>query len=234
MMASIREEELMAHLDGELPGLQASRIARAVEEDEALRAEAEAQRRLKERLARRFDPIAEEPVPDRFRAMLETNVVSLQTPAKRGLRLGWPQAAAIAASFAVGILAIQMFSSDDRSGTAGGGTLIAAGDISRALETQLASAEDPRAKTRIGVTFAARDGRLCRTFETSATAGLACREAEGWHLVASAPGTGALGEYRQAGSGPASVMRAAERMMAGTPFDAGAERQARDRGWSAR
>ena len=33
MMATIREEELMAHIDGELPGLEAGRIASALAED---------------------------------------------------------------------------------------------------------------------------------------------------------------------------------------------------------
>ena len=234
-MPKIRDEQLMAHIDGELPGIEDSRVAEALHEDEALRAQADAQRRLKERLARRYDPIASEPVPDRFRTMLETNVVRFPAPRSAPeIARRWPQVAAIAASFVVGILAAQMIPSDDPNAL-GGSALIASGDLANALDSQLASSQDPRSPTRVGLSFAARDGRLCRTFETSATAGLACRSGESWQLIASAPGSRAAGgEYRQAGSGPALVMETAEALMAGAPFDAQAERRAMDKGWTVR
>jgi hypothetical protein len=234
MTARIDDEELMAHLDGELPGIEAGRIARALAEDDALRAEAEGQRRLKERLARRYDAVLEEPVPERLRAMLQLKVVPFPAPAGHPLRLGWPRAAAIAASLALAVVAASFFS--ERGGVPGTtGEPRAAAALSAALDSQLASAQPGGADTRIGLSFAARDGRLCRTFETGAIAGLACRGGDGWQIVTSAVASGQGGaEYRQAGSGSTLVMERAEQMMVGAPFDAKAEREARDRGWTVR
>lgn len=231
-MMSIREEQLMAHLDGELSVLEEDRVARALAEDEALRAEAEAQRRLKEKLARRYDAIVEEPVPDRLRAMLETNVVPLSGPRRSPHRPGWPAAAAIAASLALAVVALNLFST--RSDAPDAREPVAGGILAAALDTQLASTQTGDAPILIGISFAARDGRLCRTFEADATAGLACRGGSGWQVVASARSAPRGGEYRQAGSGSASVMEAAEKMMVGGPFEAKAERAARDKGWSGR
>lgn len=230
-MARIPDEELMAHIDGELPGLDDGRIAGALEQDEALRAEAEAQRRLKERLARRYGAIVEEPVPERLRAMLEPKIVPFPAPARHPLRLGWPRAAAIAASLALAVVAVSLF--QERAASPSEARL--AGELSAALDTQLASMQLSGAATRVGISFTARDGRICRTYESGSVAGLACRGGDGWRSVVS---TGAErqggGEYRQAGSGPALVMDTAEKMMAGAPFDAEAERVARDRGWTIR
>ena len=233
-MARIEEELLMAHVDGELDPSTASRVADALAEDDGLRAEAEAQRRLKDRLAAHYGPVADEEVPVRLRAMLESNLAVL--PAARPARgFGWPAWAAIAASFAVGLLAVQMI--PEGGGPAGvtGDRLVASGGLARALDTQLVAEQPRSAPTRVGVSFAAKDGRICRTFESRAMAGLACREGEAWHLVAheSAPPEGG-GEYRQAASGTGAIMRIAQEMMKGEPFDARAEREARDTGWASR
>jgi hypothetical protein len=236
MMARIGEELLMAHVDGELDELNASRVAKALAEDAELRAVAEAQRRLRSRLAERYGPVVDEEVPERLRAMLETNVVALSTARpQRRLRLGWREAGAIAASFAIGLVSAQMIPERTKPTGVTGDLLVAAGPLAEALDTQLASEQSPTEPTRIGVSFAAHDGRLCRTFETRDIAGLACREDEGWQVVSSAAARrGPGGEYRQAGSGPAFVMRLSQELMAGEPFNAQAERQARDTGWAPR
>lgn len=236
MMAGIEEELLMAHVDGELDALTAGRVAKALAEDAELRALAESQRRLRNRLAEHYGPVADEEVPERFRAMLETNVVPL--PAARAQRrsvLGWRVAGAMAASFVVGLIAAQMIPERGMPTGVTGDRLIAAGPLVQALDTQLASEQSGREPTRIGVSFAAKDGRLCRTFESRDMAGLACREGEGWHVVTSAaapPASG--GEYRQAASGTVFVMRVSQELMRGEPLDAQAERQARDTGWASR
>jgi hypothetical protein len=86
------------------------------------------------------------------------------------------------------------------------------------------------AQTRIGLTFMDTQGRPCRTFESRALAGLACRGDGRWQVVmAAAAETTAQPIYRQAGSSP--VMAAAQRMMASEPFDAEAERAAVRGGW---
>lgn len=232
-MARIDEELLMAHVDGELDPLAAGRVAEALAQDSDLRAEAEAQRRLRDRLSRHYDPVLDEEVPKRLRAMLDTNVVELRSPGTaRRPSLGWRVGGAMAASFLVGLIAAQTMT--ERAGQAGvtGDRLVAAGPLAETLDTQLASEQPESASTRIGVSFAADDGRLCRTFENAVMAGLACRDGESWHVlthVAARPAAG--GEYRQAASGADLVMRVSQEMMKGEPFDAKAERRARDTRW---
>jgi hypothetical protein len=234
MMADIEEELLMAHVDGELDPQTATRVARALETDLDLRAQADSQRRLRERLAGHYGPVADEEIPARLRAMLESNVVALPTsrPERRFGRRAW---AAMAASFVVGLVAVQMI--PDGGGPAGvtGERMVASGALARALDTQLVSEQSTSAPTRIGLSFAAKDGRICRTFENGAMAGLACRQGESWHLVAhqSAP-PGPDAEYRQAASETGAVMRLSQELMKGEPFDAQAEREARDKGWVSR
>jgi hypothetical protein len=233
MMAGIEEELLMAHVDGELDPLTAARVAKALAQDAELRAVAESQRRLRDRLAGHYNPVVDEEVPSRLRAMLDTNVIALPTaPSRRRPSFGWAAAGAMAASFAVGIFAAQVI--PDQTAPAGvtGERLVAAGPLARALDTQLVSEQSDSVPTRVGVSFAANDGRLCRTFENQVMAGLACREGEGWHVLtyaAARPGPG--GEYRQASSGTDVVMRISQELMRGEPFDAQAERRARDTGW---
>ena len=236
MMAGLEEELLMAHVDGELDTLTAGRVADALAEDSELRAVAEAQQRLRNRLAEHYGPVADEEVPERFRAMLETNVVPLTAArAQRRPVLGWRAAGAMAASFAVGLIAAQMIPERTIPTGVTGDRLIAGGPLAQALDTQLASEQSGTEPTRIGVSFAAKDGRLCRTFESRVMAGLACSENDAWHILTSAaarPASG--GEYRQAASGTDLVMRVSQDLMRGEPFDARAERRARDTGWASR
>lgn len=229
MSSDFTDEAVMAFVDGELDDITAGRMARAAAADAALRGKIDAQRRLRDALSARYDPILDEPVDARFRAMLGDNVVPLAPRRRPAPRFGWREAAAIAATFAVGFLTAQTISP---SGGIDTGPALAAGRLESALETQLASAQAADAPVRIGVTFAASDGRTCRTFEAQAMAGIACREPNGWNLVAAAASRReAAGEYRQAGSGSAWVMEQAQEMMAGQPLDADAERLARERGW---
>jgi hypothetical protein len=231
-MSAIPEETLMAYVDGELDEISRSRVERALSIDAELGAALEAQRRLKARLSGRYDPVLSDEVPQRLRSMLETNVVPLAAARRleRPSRSWWPQAAAIAATFVAGLVTAGALSDGGASGTSGE-ALAAKGELAEALDSKLA-AETASQPTRIGVSFAAQDGRFCRTFETSQLAGLACRGDAKWDLVATARVTApAGGEYRQAGSAAAVVMQTAQEMMAGQPLDAQAERRARDARW---
>ena len=239
MKSGIDEDLLMAHLDGELDTLTAGRVAEALAKDPELRALAEEQRRLKHRLADHYGSVIHEEIPSRLRSMLETNVIALPAGAAKRPGLGWPAWGALAASFAIGLVAAemipQMIPARIGPAVATGERLVAAGPLARALDTQLASEQSPSQATRIGLSFAAKDGRICRTFENQVMAGLACRDGEGWNLVAHEtvrPGPG--GEYRQAASGTALVMPISQELMNGEPFDARTERQARDAGWVSR
>ena len=234
---TISDEMLGAYADGALaPGEQAM-VERALTDDPALRARLDAQRRLHAALAAQFGPIAEEPVPERFRALLQPQAQPVDLAAARQARaerierralFRWPHYAGMAASLAVGLLAGQL--ALDRGAPIGmdDGALVARADLARTLDSGLASA--PAAgETRIGLTFADRQGRVCRSFDRKDLSGIACREDGAWRVAMTAAPSGTAGEYRQAGA-PA-VLVEAEKMMAGEPFDAAAERAARDNGW---
>ena len=113
--------------------------------------------------------------------------------------------------------------------TSANGTLAASGALAEVLDTQLASNQPQGAAVRIGLSFRDRDGRYCRSFEGRTLSGIGCRNPGGWSLERTMTGQ-AGSDYRQATSG-ALATDVAE-MMAGDPFDAEAERTARDRGWA--
>lgn len=225
----IDDDLLMALADGELDEVTRARVERAVAEDPALKARLDAQQRLRARLAAHYAPTVEEEVPERFRAMLETNVIAF-APARRA-RPMWQNFAALAATLLLGLALGRTLTAPGPIGV-DGGTLVAQGELADALETELASTQAPAAATRIGVTFNDADGRPCRTFDSDAASGLACRNGTGWQLMMTATGSGAArGEFRQAGSGNPLVLQAAQEIMAGEPLDDEAERRARDSGW---
>lgn len=228
----IDDEMLMAFVDGELNAVERPRVEDAVAEDAGLRARLETQQRLRARLAAHYAPVAEEAVPERLKTMLQSNIADFAAAKARRARPLWQPFAALAATLVLG-LAIGRAVEWPGGGPVGvkNGTLIAEGSLAEALDGQLASTQDDGAATAIGVTFVRADGQPCRTFSRRDLAGLACHEPEGWRLVVTTQGTAPGREYRQAASGSALVMQAAQELMAGEPFDAEAERRARDSGW---
>jgi hypothetical protein len=232
----IDDEMLMAYADGELDEIGRARVERALAADAALRARLEGQQRLRGTLAAFYRPVAEEEVPERFRALLDSNVVAFPPARARPQRPLWQSFAALAATLLLG-LALGRTLLLPAGGPVGieNGTMVAQGPLAAALDSQLASAQAPDAATRIGTSFAAADGRLCRSFDSAALAGVACRGDQGWQLLMTAAGSaGPHGDYRQAGSANPLVAEAAQALMAGEPFDAAAERRARDSGWRRR
>ena len=234
-MMAIDDDMLMAFVDNELDEVGRARVERALAEDPALKARLEQQQRLRDRLAAYYDPTVEEEVPERLRAMLETNVVAFPAASARPARPLWQTLTALAATLVLGLAVGRTllapapgagpFAVED-------GTMVARGDLAEALETQLASAQPQDSATRIGVTFARNDGRPCRTFDSQAAAGIACRTDNGWQVMMTAAGSGPQrGDYRQAGSENLLVQQAAQDMMADEPYDDAAERRARDSGW---
>jgi hypothetical protein len=166
--------------------------------------------------------------------MLETNIVHF-APRPKPVPL-WRGFAALAASLVLG-LALGRTLLAPAGGPVGieHGTMVAQGALADALDVQLASAQPAGAPVRMGVSFAAADGRLCRTFDSAALSGLACRGEAGWQLMMTAAGaSGPRGDYRQAASGNPLVAQAAQEMMAGEALDAAGERRARDSGWRRR
>lgn len=221
-----------AYVDGELDDLTARRIEREAAADPALATEIERHRALKARLMAHFAPVSEEPVPERFRALLtpDTGIdtsLAARREAKRA-RFTPVHWGAIAASLALGLtIGLQpwMPAADV---TQANGTLAASGSLAHALDTQLASNQPANADIRIGLSFRDKQGRTCRSFEGRDLSGIGCRDGGRWALERTMGGR-SESDYRQASSGDLAAAAAA--MMAGDPYDADAERAARDRGW---
>jgi len=232
---TIDDERLMAYLDGELDGEARAEVEAALAEQPDLRRQIERQRALRDTLRAHYDPVAEEQVPPRLRALLEPEIVDLAAARARRNRPIWQTAAAIAASLVIGVVVGRTLPSGaDAPVGIEGGVLVARAELAEALDAQLASSQAAEAATRIGVSFARSDGAYCRTFESRALSGLACRDGEAWRMVLTAEGNSERGDYRQAGTGSARIAAAAQELMASEPLDAAAEMQARDAGWRAR
>lgn len=227
-MNPISRAELAAWADGEVTGARGDEIAATVLADPELQAEVAAHRALKARLASHFAPLAEAPVPDRLRALLEDHahqpaeVTDLAAArARRRLpRWSWLAAPALAASLALAVF------------LPGGSGSLADSDpaLVAALDGQLVTSQPGDADTRILLSFRDAAGDYCRAFDQGARAGIACREQGGWALRVEMDGTGrAGGEYQQAGA--AEVLAAAQDMAVGPALTSGEEEAARAAGW---
>lgn len=139
---------------------------------------------------------------------------------------------AIAASLVLGLmLGTQLNGGSEGPITQTRAGLVASGSLARGLDRQLASAE-PAGDLRILASFKRQGGDYCRVFAGTGTSGIACRQDRTWLLERTmAGGTAQSSEYRQAGSAEASLMAAAQDMMAGDPLDAAQEREAQGKGW---
>lgn len=225
-----------AYVDGELTGAELAAFERSMLEHPAVRAQVEAERALRDRLTRHYAPVMDEPVPDRLRAMFaaeeEAQIIDFvsEKAKRRQNPPRWLNFGAIAATLAVGMIAGQMVDLSGSPVSSRDGQLIAKAGLERALNVQLASAQP--SDVRIGVSFRDSTGAICRTFDSSDLAGIACRMGKDWQLRQTvASDRKAQTEYRQAGSGNAAIMQAAQSMMKGEPLDAAAERKAREAGW---
>lgn len=228
------EELFYAWLDGELDGEEAGRVAARVAADPELQAKAEQHRLLAAQLRGAFSPVMDEDVPPP--RLATEQVIDFQ--ARRAERLerrssfGVPQWAAMAATLAIGIVAGQFV--NNRSGApieSRGGKLVAAASLDRALDAELASAEGD-GRVRVGLTFRARDGGICRSFTDDAASGLACRDGQDWQVEGLfASPEGRQGDYRMAAGEDPRLAALIDERIAGEPFDAAAEKAARDAGW---
>lgn len=243
---SIDDETLMAYADGELSALETKRVEAAMAEDPALAARVARFRAVRRALRTAYDSVAAEPIPEHLRALLgdvathepiEPQVVNLADKRNaRGLRLGTPAWAAIAASLIVGVVAGRAVWPSPSLFTGETGHLYAGRELTRVLDTRLASeADNATAATRIGLTFRAKDGDVCRTFahgrDANTVSGLACREAQRWAVRVVVSGPAARGAYQQASSAPSAVLDAVDSMIDGEAFDAAQEQALRDRHW---
>ena len=229
----IDDDKFFAWLDGELGPTEAADIEAKVASDPELSRLAEEHRALKQQLRGAFDPIATAPMPERLQAALRPSAEIVDFAAKKRARSmpSLAQWAAMAATLVLGALLGTMV---PQRGTAPlevqGGKLYAASALSRALDTQLASA--PAAEVRIGLTFRDRSGEICRSFTAAASSGLACRNNGRWQvrgMFAAPEGQGS--DYRMAAGTDPNLAALADATMAGEAFDAAKEKAAKENGW---
>ncbi|NWK95541.1 anti-sigma factor [Sphingobium lactosutens] len=228
-MSQIDEAMLIALVDGELDEVNRRRVERVVADDPALAERLEMHRSLRARLTGHYALVAEEPVPDRLRALLEESetVVPIARPAPRWRN--WAMGGAIAASLVLGLGIGRMSGGDAGPIGMRNGVMVAQGPLAKALDTQLASAQQGAA-IRIGLSFQRKGGGWCRSFD-GAVAGVACRHGEGWQVQQALPGMWPGTEYRQASSADARVMATVDALIEGAPADAAGEKAAQAGGW---
>jgi hypothetical protein len=248
----LTDELLRALVDGELDASTARRVEAQLAHDERAARFVQRERELRAKLSAVFDPVLDEPVPDRLLAALgkappAANDPSSVSPvidlgaAREALQQrrfgGWPAWAAIAASLLLGVFVGQRLpGSHDAMVAESGGSWVAGASLAKALDTQLAGTQGRDAPVQLATSFVAQDGRYCRSFTLTheAMAGLACRSGDRWQLeVVAQASTPNDGGFRQAGSAlPPAVLQAVDARIAGAPLDAAGEQQALQRHWS--
>ena len=229
----IDDETFFAWLDGELDGAAADKVAAAVAADPVLAGKAQAHRAMRTRLRAAFDPVMTSAVSDSIGAPVVVDLAAVRERRAKSIG-GVPQWAAMAATLVLG-LGLGTVASQ-RGGDAPvaveAGQMVAAAGLRDALDTQLASAP-VGAGPRIGLTFRTADGALCRSFSgATGASGLACRANGEWQLRGLFGGEpGNSGTYRMAAGEDPRLAALIDDSIAGEPFDAAAERKARDAGW---
>jgi hypothetical protein len=240
VLLMVEDEKFFAWLDGELPPEEAAQVAAAVAAIPALSRKAEEHRAMTVRLKGAFGAVAAAPVPDRIAAAAspaQGNVMDFgRAREKRSTRSSlslWTQAAAMAATLAVGVFAGNMVS----GGPTGpvqveDGRLVAGGELEEALYAGLASAPPDRGP-RIGLTYRDRTGAICRTFQDAGSSGLACRKGGDWRIRGLFQvGEGQPSDYRMAAGPDPRLMGMVDESIAGEPFDAAQERAALANDWN--
>lgn len=240
---SFDDETLMAYVDGELDAVARTAIEVALAADPVLAKRVAQHRALRSRLHDAFDPVLEEPVPERLLATARGTQASARFGGVVALRRigrarwSWPQLSALAATLVLGTLVGLSLLRTAAPLVTRDGAVLAGGTLARALSEQLASTQPADAPVQIGVSFRSHSGDYCRTFvlrDKSVLAGLACHEHGTWRMAALAAGEShETAGYRTAASAlPPAVAGTLDAMIAGEPFDARVEAEARDRNWS--
>lgn len=235
------DQTIMAYADGECDAVTVRRIEKAMISDTDLADRIGKARALRDKLAAHYAPVESEDIPDRLTAMLTTAASDVDTSfalrkagrerAKQQRRsFGLAQWGAMAATLALGIVVGQygLNGGPESPFAQQGGALVASGPLENALDRQLASTQADDSNFRIGLTFRARTGAVCRSFTGEAVSGIGCREGQQWKMVSTLPG-GVQGDYRQASSSGINAV-AAELMVDG-PMDADSERKLLESGW---
>lgn len=187
-----------AYVDDEMDAPERTRFEARLADDAALGAAVARERRLRARLAEAFDPVLDEPVPERLSALFADRTATTEPaleaalkpptepkPApsarpsvvpidlgeeRRRRRGGWMAWGGMAASLALGVLigATALAPRGELERAADGGWR-AEGALAQALDGQLSGAPVAGSATRVGLSFLSRDGQYCRAFTVGAT-----------------------------------------------------------------
>lgn len=194
---TISDETLLAYIDDRLDADARAAIDETLAGDPALSRDVAERRALILALRAAFDPVLDEPVPERLiraaRGTPETRVASpapvfaeataptkalpaagaagpSSRPERRPRRRqSWRAGAALAASLIIGIVVGRATEKIPalREAALDHG-IVAGSDLSRALTRQLASTQAADAPIKIGLSFRSRSGQYCRTFDITA------------------------------------------------------------------
>ncbi len=217
------DDALMAFVDGELDASAARSIEAAIAHDADLAKRIERMRRVKGLVEQTNEP--PDATPEHLLQMLRPSAAAVTDlaaarraqAAKRASvvsRAGlWGAiAAGVALAFIAGrTTAPEPFVTQSKS------ALLASGALDRALDNALAGSTGD---VSLGISFRAKDGKICRTFEMAANqqSGLACNNDSHWQVRALAANEGAeSGRYRQAGSAAPQILQLVDDMIAGEP-----------------
>jgi hypothetical protein len=227
------DERFFAWLDGELGPADAAEMEAKVASDPELARFAAQHGALGARMRSAFDPIAEAPVPERLQAAVRPPAQVIDFAAakpKRSMPI-FARFAALAATLAIGIfVGIRLPQTASGPVEVQGGKLYAASAISTALDNELAS--EPTGDFRIGLTYRDQAGEICRTFIAESGSGLACRTGGHWQMKGLfASPERQSSDYRMAAGMDPNLAALVDSTMAGEPFDATAEKAAKQKGW---
>jgi anti-sigma factor RsiW len=229
-MSMVRDETVYAYVDGELDAAARADVERAIAADPTLAARVARERTLRARLSAAFDPMLDEPLPERLLAAAgatrapaahaEASAPRSDAPSRvadlRGARarrearqadargpLTWAAWGGMAASLVLGVLVgrLVLVAGGPLIGTTPDGRIVASGALAEALAHR-SSSDAARDDIAVPVSFRDRRGTWCRSFTTRDRAGLACREGERWAIEWLAPASPepAGGGLRTAGS----------------------------------
>jgi len=231
MQTEPTHETLNAFIDGELPPKEMERIAMLLAEHPDLDAWVHRQEALRAGIKSTFSELVTAPPPARLVQAVKDAPVSWRWRLQQfaAPRIWAPMGAALALGLVIGI-ALR----PDSYFTNRDGQMMARGALATALNDELASDRYTGSGPRIGISFRNRNGHYCRTFSADTQSGLACHGDKGWAiaLLAAYPRTESSGTYRMVGSEMPDTIRAAVSAdIEGEPFDAIAEKAARDRRW---
>jgi hypothetical protein len=239
-------ETLMAYADGELDVQTCREIEAAVPLEPRLAQQLARHRALETTLRATFAPVLHDAVPQRLidaaRGPSPRSAAPLASAPKvtvLGRLFTWqlPGVVALVALLG-GVIAGNVFGSQPTPTlTLLDGRMLASGTLATALSTQAGGSEPLQSPVVIGLSYLAKAGSYCRTFtvkQSDSIAGVACREADSWHIqaLAHAGPKSPLAQYRMAGIlVPPLILGAVESTIDGSPLDSRAESAARARDW---